>query len=196
MDIMIDLETLGTTSECVVVSLGAAAFNIETQKIESTFHMILELQDQLDRGRKIQADTLKFWFRQEDAAKKIFHEMAKQPTMVLNTFANWIKTVAPNSKELKVWGNGSSFDISIMESMYQTYNIKTPWPYNGVMDLRTFRRFCANNDKIQNMGTKHNALDDATSQAEFVMKYLKYLKPQDLSDLKAKTDAVVAKFIP
>lgn len=178
-DVMIDLETLGTKNDCVVVSIGACKFNPEKQKIESTFYMIFEMQDQLDRGRVIQADTLKWWFRQENAAQKVFHDQAKNPTMILNTFATWLKTVSPNSKELKVWGNGSTFDISIMEHMYNQYNIKCPWPYNGVMDLRTFRRFMANNDKVPNLGTKHNALDDAIAQAEFVMNYLKPIQSQE-----------------
>lgn len=181
MDVMVDLETLGTGTDCVVVSLGACTMDFKTQKIESTFYMILEIQDQLDKGRIIQADTLKWWFRQENAAQKVFHEKAKSPENVLNTFAGWLKAVSPNSKELKVWGNGATFDISIMESMFKTYNIKTPWPYSGVMDLRTFRRFIANNEKVPNLGTKHNAVDDAIAQAEFVLKFFKPIEPAVLT---------------
>lgn len=173
---MIDLETLGTGNDACVVSIGACSFDLEKGEILNTFYMILEVQDQLDKGRVIQADTLKWWFDQSDAAKKVFNEKAKSPAMVLNTLAGWLKQVSPETKSLKVWGNGSTFDISIMEDMYKGYNIKRPWGYSGVMDLRTFRRFVANNEKIQNVGVAHNALDDAISQAKFVIEKHQELK--------------------
>jgi exodeoxyribonuclease VIII len=173
MDVMVDLETLGTDNDCVVVSLGACTMDLETKKIESTFYMIFEIQDQLDKGRVIQADTLKWWFKQENAAQKVFHDEAKAPIMILNTFSQWLKRVCPDSKKLKVWGNGATFDISIMEHMFNMYNVKRPWVYSGVQDLRTFRRFQANNEKIPNDGTKHVALDDAIAQAQFVFKHYK-----------------------
>ena len=72
---------------------------------------------------------------------------------------------------MKVWGNGSTFDISIMENILNMYRIKLPWSYNGVMDLRTFRRFIARGATVENLGVAHNALDDAKSQAVFVIKH-------------------------
>jgi hypothetical protein len=169
MELMIDLETLGTKSDCVVVSIGACFFDIQKRALGTTFYMALDVGDQLEIGRKINADTLKWWFSQSDAAKTVFHEKAQASAGVLNTFALWIKSNCPNQKDLKVWGNGSTFDISILENMFDQYRIKCPWGYNGIMDLRTFRRFVANNRKIEKLGTAHNALDDAKSQAIFVM---------------------------
>lgn len=166
---MIDLETLGVDNDAVVVSIGACTFDLETDQVGNTFYMILEIQDQLDKGRVIQADTLKWWFGQAEAATKVFNEKAKAPIMVLNTLSQWLKSVCPDSKKLKVWGNGATFDISIMQEMFKTYNIKCPWNYAGVMDVRTFRRFIANGEKIPNSGTAHHALDDAIAQARFVI---------------------------
>lgn len=191
MDVMIDLETLATDTDTVVISVGAAAFDISKSSIPSTFYMILEMQDQLNKGRKVSADTLKWWMQRSDAVQKVFHEKAKAPDTVLHTLATWIKTVCPNSKELKVWGNGPTFDISIMEHMYKMYNIKCPWSYNQIMDLRTFRRFVANNEKVLIPGNAHNALDDAMGQAAFVMKHLQPSKP---SDLTPEGQAIVAKY--
>lgn len=171
IDVMVDLETLATTEDSVIASIGACVMDLEKGTVGATFYMILEIQDQLNKGRIINADTLKWWISQDEKAKNLFHEKAKSPAHVLNTFSQWLKTVSPNSKELVVWGNGSTFDISILENAFRTYMIGIPWGYNGVNDLRTFRRFVANNAKIENNGTAHHALDDAIAQANFVIKH-------------------------
>jgi hypothetical protein len=171
-DLMIDLETLSTTPQTAVVSLGAYYFNPFTKERGPTFYMILDLQDQIDKGREISASTLKWWMGQEDAAKTIFHEKAKPTIEVLNTFVQWFTAT---NKTAFVWGNGSTFDISIMENLFRDYGVKIPWGYNKVMDLRTFKRFCApeGSKVLIKSGVKHNALDDAQGQAEFVMENCK-----------------------
>ena len=166
---MIDLETLGTGPESVVISIGACAFNIQTRKIESTFIMVCDIEDQMKRGRKLDAPTLKWWMGQSDGAKKVFHDQAKPTLQVLQAFTNWMIKGVPAKKDRLVWGNGSHFDISIMESILQQFGIEVPWMYYSVYDVRTFKRFPGKGAKIEKKGVAHNALDDAISQAEYVM---------------------------
>ena len=167
IDCMADLETLGTTPETPVVSLGAVFFDIATKTIGPTFYMIMEIDEQLSRGRRPTGSTLKWWFTQTDAAKRVFHEKAQPTKVVLETFALWYKS--QYSKGAFIWGNGSTFDISILENMYRDYGLPIPWGYNKVMDLRTFKRFEAGGAQIPNTGVAHNALDDAIAQAQYVM---------------------------
>jgi inhibitor of KinA sporulation pathway (predicted exonuclease) len=173
LELMVDLETLGTSSDCVVVSIGACIFDLKTNQVISTFYSPLTLQDQLDKGRKIDADTLAWWMKQSDDARRVFQDGAVMTSEGLNTFANWIASNIPDKKRVRAWGNGSNFDISIMEHLYKDYEQPVPWEYYNVMDLRTFRRFVANNAKVEKSGVDHNALDDALSQAHFVIKYSK-----------------------
>jgi hypothetical protein len=165
-DLMIDLETLGTDPETPVVSLGATFFDPTTKQLGGTFYMILDVSEQIARGRKPTGDTIKWWMGQTDAAKKIFHEKAKPAKDVLNLFIQWFK--ATNSKAF-VWGNGSTFDISIMEHIFRDYGLEKPWSHNKVMDLRTFKRFQGGGEQIKKSGVEHNALDDAISQAKYVV---------------------------
>lgn len=169
MDLMIDLETLSTTSKSVVISIGACFFDIEKRTIGPTFYMVLDIQDQIDKGREISASTLKWWFNQENAAKRVFNENHKSPAVVLGTLNNWVKANCSDSRKVKVWGNGATFDISIMESIFHDYGVGLPWFYAGVMDLRTYKRFIAKGKKVPIIGTAHNALDDALSQAQYVI---------------------------
>lgn len=167
-DLMIDLETLGTDPNTPVISIGAIFFDIASKTLGGSFYMALDINEQIARGRKPTGDTLKWWLQQADAAKKVFHEKAKPVPEVLNLFNQWFKATNPKAN---AWGNGSTFDISIMEDMFKDYKLDKPWSHNKVMDLRTFRRFCAKGASVKKEGTDHNALDDAISQAKFVLEF-------------------------
>lgn len=179
IDIMIDFETLGVDPESAAISLGACVFNLDTGEIGPTFYMALDVSDQLKKGRTITPDTLKWWMGQSGAAKKVFHEKSKPTEEVLKTFSMWVLSQGTISK-IRPWGNGATFDISLIENMYKSYDLKIPWIFYNIMDMRTYRRFVANNAKVEKTGTNHNALDDAISQANFCIKH--YKKPETSDD--------------
>lgn len=182
-DLMIDLETLGTDPNCPVISIGAVFFDIATKKLGATFHMALDVNEQIRRGRKPTGDTIRWWMGQTDAAKRVFHEKARLAPEVLQTLSTWYTTEGltrvskvnglldplPQRSRGYVWGNGSTFDISILEDIFRDYGLECPWGYNRIMDLRTFKRFKAPDKRVIVSGTAHNALDDAVGQANFVL---------------------------
>jgi len=170
-DCMIDLETLGTDPGCVVASIGAVLFDLDSGKVGNTFHMVLDIDDQLKSGRTITGDTLKWWFQQGEEAKRIFHEKAKPAKAVLTLFTQWFQS--NGGSKTYVWGNGASFDIPILENLYNSLGLITPWKYNKIMDLRTFKRFVGKDAQVENLGVAHNALDDAKAQAYYVIKMSK-----------------------
>lgn len=171
MDIMIDLETLGTDSNCPVLSIGAVAFDIQNQELVSSFSAVFDLDEQLKKGRVCTSDTLKWWMSQSKEAQKVFTAPNDPVKNILTAFNDWIKKQKGVSY---VWGNGATFDISILENLYSQFGLETGWSPFKVMDLRTFKRFVAPKDsKVKVSGVKHNALDDAKAQAEFVMRYAK-----------------------
>jgi hypothetical protein len=171
VDLMIDLETLGQGSHAVVISLGACFFDLSKGQILNTFYTALDVDEQIKSGREVDGSTLRWWMSQSGAAKKVFHEQARPAKEVLTIFSNWVLQTATISK-IQAWGNGSTFDISIMEDLFKQYSVKTPWMYNGVMDLRTFKRFVAGGAQVEKLGTDHNALDDAISQATYVIRHI------------------------
>ena len=168
VDLMIDLETAGNTPQTPVVSLGAVFFDLETLTKGPKFYMIADVGEQMRHGRRPDWNTILWWMDQSKSAQKVFKEGVKPVNEVLQTFATWIKA---NGSRTKVWGNGSTFDISILEDMYRMYGLKCPWLYYNVMDVRTYRRFIADNEKIEVAGTAHNALDDADAQVDFIFKH-------------------------
>lgn len=176
-DLMIDLETLGTTPNTPVISIGAVFFDLENKQLGQTFYLPCDVSEQIARGRKPTGDTIKWWMGQSEAAKKVFHEQAKPMKEVLELFITWytrgsnmaLPKPLSHKERAYVWGNGSTFDISIMEDLFRDYGFELPWGYNKAMDLRTYKRFVNQGEQVKKSGVNHNALDDAISQANYVM---------------------------
>ena len=175
-DLMIDLETMGTKPGCVVLSIGACFFDVVTGKITDTFYIVLDSEQQKNQGRTVDPSTMKWWSMQSNAAKKVFTDPKENVCMALSKFINFIYKHGTISK-IHPWGNGSTFDISILENLFQMYGIKVPWLFYNVMDVRTFVSFQAKGIKVPKLeGVNHHALDDAINQAKHVMKYCKPVK--------------------
>jgi hypothetical protein len=71
---MIDLETLGTGPDVIVVSVGAVLFDADTGETGGEFYRILDYQDQIDLGRKPSADIIKWWMEQTNEARSVFKD--------------------------------------------------------------------------------------------------------------------------
>lgn len=175
MHLMIDLETLCTKPTAVVLSAGLVLFDPK-EGIKKKHHEVLDVQAQLDSGRTVSESTLKWWFSQGEKAKGIFDNLAGDNEVnsnlhissflsVLEGFLNGI-----DLKELKVWGNGPSFDLCMIENMYHEEQRWIPWKFWNVCCFRTFDRITKCRQKHQRKGTHHDALDDAVYQAECVIK--------------------------
>lgn len=173
IDIMIDIETLGTRTCCPVISIGAAAFDLNS--ILSTFYTALNVSEQIDsKIRQVDAGTIKWWMSQSNAAKTVFKEDAVATKLGLQKLTDYINSFGKDA-DIYVWGNGATFDISILESLYYDYNLPVPWKYSKVMDQRTVKRFLGKEIKVLRKGTYHNAVDDAVTQAEYVQACLRGL---------------------
>lgn len=172
VDLMIDLETLGTDPDCVVLSIGACVFDFQKKKIVDKFYIVLDTEDQKNCFRTVDQNTLKWWSQQSNQAKKVFTEPKEEVREALDQFVQFILRNGTIS-QIKPWGNGSTFDISILESLFKDYEVKVPWLFYNVMDLRTFVRFQGKGDKVPKLeGVNHHALDDAINQANYVMSKL------------------------
>lgn len=164
---MIDLETLGTRPTSIVISIGACFFDIDSGEIGPKFYLVLNLDQQKAKGRTTDEDTLAWWTRQSPEAKAVFDSKQIDCLRALKLFDAFVR----QNTHVAPWGNGASFDVAIMEDLFRTFELKIPWQYWNTMDLRTYRRFIGGNEKLEKGGVNHNAIDDAVSQAEYVMKH-------------------------
>jgi len=174
-DVMIDLETMGTKPDAPIVSIGAVLFDPRRGKTCSkTFYEELDWENQ---DRIISLDTKRWWAKQSTAARECLFGMEELPD-VLGKFSEWLPG------DVKVWGNGPTFDISILENAYHQSDLKIPWKHWNVRDCRTIKDLYESarggfDGKVS--GTAHNALDDARHQAEYVSMMWNSLLSDDLS---------------
>ena len=131
---MIDLETLGTGSNSVVVSVGLVAFNISTGEILAELDIGLNLNQQIKTGGVIDGDTLEFHFAQApDSIQKMAQRKVLDVKEGLELISNFIK--ANNITTL--WGNGATFDNVILRNLYARHLKVFPLGFWTDRDLRT-----------------------------------------------------------
>lgn len=166
---MIDLETLGTSAKAPIISIGAVFFDKTGTKEE--FYAALNVEEQISSQKRFaDGSTIKWWMEQENAAKKVFREEYVETQQGLLSFAKWATDHVPLD-EIKPWGNGINFDIKLLESIFEDYGMKSliPWKFRNIRDYRTFKEFVFDGKGIERVGTYHNALDDAITQAHVVI---------------------------
>tara|TARA_R110000851_G_scaffold45642_6_gene111582 strand:- start:33 stop:362 length:330 start_codon:yes stop_codon:yes gene_type:complete len=68
--IMVDIETLGTDSNSVIISISAVAFDIVTGKFGNVFEVGISILEQAIHGGVVDNDTITWWASQSKSAKK------------------------------------------------------------------------------------------------------------------------------
>lgn len=186
----IDLETLHTRYNAAILSIGVAQFNPDTAKIGMTFYREIDFDSAIKYGH-VSADTLRWWINQDSKAKRVFGNEGKVVLVqALDELTTWMRDrcMAP-----KVWGNGSTFDITILEHAYDkgSVGLKEPWHYTNIRDMRTLvdlAGYGATAWPFPRTGVPHNALDDAVFQAGVIsacwQKVRKSIGPHDAREKK------------
>lgn len=164
---MLDFETLGTAPDTAVVSLGLVIFTRE--KILHEKLWLFDLRGQLANRRSVTAETITWWMGQ-GKAKDVF-ELALREGVYLRDFAFQLKEICLPFTDLRVWGNGAAFDLSIVEHILHQQGVKPPWKYSNQRCYRTLRNCFGFGGDQPFHGTKHDALDDARHQANCLMGY-------------------------
>jgi len=171
--LMIDLETMGTTPDSPIIAIGACYFDPLSGEIGETFYTGVSLASCTATGAVINADTVLWWLQQSDAARSAFKNNSSHATLheALNNLSEFIRSRTPSN--VQPWGNGATFDVSMLDDSYRRCGIVAPWKFWNVRDVRTVVELAAMKglnvkDLTRFEGTTHNALDDAKHQAGYV----------------------------
>lgn len=172
--LMLDIETLGTAPDAVVISIGAVFFEPSTGETGNRFYRNISLESCIKAGLTVDASTIAWWMNQGEEAKALFNSQEYVSIeRGLKSLAEFINRNAQNPNTMNVWGNGPSFDNTIISNLYRKFEMPRPWAYYNERCVRTIveiglRRGHNPKKTIPFTGTKHNALDDATHQAAYV----------------------------
>lgn len=184
MHIMLDLETLDTGGRSVVTAIGAVAFDPSASGTGSEFYVELtdDLAFQQQLGRTISGDTVVWWMRQGQAAQQLFQPNDSDHRIstikALNAFTAFVKD--HGDKDVELWGNGADFDNIILGSLYEDAGLRKPWSYSRNRCFRTMKSLSGFPiARPARVGTHHNALDDARTQALHLQAIYAALYPKE-----------------
>ncbi|WP_260673732.1 3'-5' exonuclease [Comamonas aquatica] len=168
--IVLDLETLSTQPNALVLSIGAVGLNKHGDILSgSEFHLALDQHAQQKR-RHVDVETQRWWETKTCAEAKAASLLAPptQQAFVENALSTFTDYIAQWSDPdlVQVWGNGCSFDNVILGSLFQDWNKRAPWKFWNDRDMRTITGIFPKLKLIQFVGIKHHALHDALHEAK------------------------------
>lgn len=183
--IQIDLETWGKKPGCAIRSIGASVWdNLTGQRVEGapTFYVNVCKKSCFDKGLSFDADTVRWWEQQGDAAKAALEVDQVSLSLALTELRQWYWDITRKyGQYVATWGNGKEFDVSILEACYAAVHQPAPWPFWASADVRTavligrMLGIDVKGDKPFN-GTPHYALDDSIHQGGYTADTLHLIK--------------------
>jgi len=163
-DLMIDIETLGITPNAMILTIAAQAFDPFSEKFIGD-PLYFRIDTEMQIGRSIEDSTLNWWNKHPEGQAEAF---AEDNRVALSTALTQLSNMVWNKQ--RIWAQGISFDIPILENAYKQLEIPIPWKWWNVLDTRTMFRL--NNEKLKN---DHHALQDCVNQIILLQKTLKKL---------------------
>lgn len=180
VDIMTDIETLGTKSDSTIIQISAVAFDIESGNVTHEFDMIADIEKN-ENDIKVTAGTLKWW---QTTNAELFTELLNggfhSSESVLTHFHEWLNQF--DKENLYLWGNGILFDNKMIQAQMEKIGMNYPIHYKNDRDVRTILELTAMKMNVPEKEIKtrvdnrvknqklvhHNALDDCYWQVELV----------------------------
>ena len=170
MHLMIDLETLATTPNAAVLTIGACKFDPLGTDVDSTFYERIKIESQEDYSRVINEDTLQWWSQQDKQIQEDAFGEGDDRIDLKDAMKKLYKFGLGTSN---VWSHGSIFDVVIIEDICRSLQQAVTWKFWEVRDTRTLFDLAKVEVRIEG---KHNALTDAVAQAKAVQQAYKILK--------------------
>lgn len=174
MHLSIDIETLGTSSNSVILSIGAIAFDKHGVDTNFAFEINIDPDSCAEAGLVIDARTVMWWMDQSDKAR---NKITGAKTVPLMTALSRFKD-AFTWKGMTVWCNGADFDFPIISNAFKAVGDKEPWEYWSKRDYRTLKNL-VNKDVYNALKVEpsiaHSALADAVAQAKTTIQLFDHL---------------------
>lgn len=164
--VMIDLETLGNRPGSVLLAIGAVCFG--GGKLGERFYTRIDPQSCVDVGLQMDVSTVMWWLQQSDVARAEICKPGIPLSAALGQFTAWVLS---ETVDAEVWGNGASFDNTLLVEAYRACRLEPPWKFWSDRCYRTVKGLHPH-VRLQRSGTHHNAMDDAETQALHLMEIL------------------------
>ena len=182
IELMVDLETLGTKESSPIVAIGACLFNPYVQNtfealMPYSFVASIDIEDAVKNSTGIEAGTVKWWFGQSDAAIKRL--VSGETTNLQNALRSlWRFATERGSGDAhlralpvpdRICAKSPDFDCKLLQYACDQTGLIYPFRYFNQRCVRTAvdLAFPDGEDSrpVFKTGVHHDARDDAINQA-------------------------------
>ena len=172
MDCMIDIETIGVAPGATILTIAAQSFDpLGTGYYNKQYYARITLESQ--ENRTIDQSTIDWWATQPEAQAEAFCEEGR---IDLDQALDSLGKLIWHSNF--IWCQGPTFDCTILEHAYKSYNKPIPWQYYKVRDSRTVFSLWPGLPKPP---TSHHALEDCRRQIALLQTTLKHFNIRELA---------------
>lgn len=169
---MIDIEGLATGPDATILTIAAQGFDPMGQGYFDNHQFYARITLESQPSRSIEQSTIDWWATQKESQAEAFAEEGRVDLDVaLQDLARIIR------KSKLVWMNGPTYDATILENAYKSYDMALPWQYWAIRDARTIYSLCPDLDRPV---ASHHALEDCRRQITMLQDALSYLKVSQL----------------
>ncbi len=153
--VFLDIETLDLAITAVIPQIGAVVVNRYGRIIDK-----LSIDIDLNQpGRTISSDTVSFWMKQSDEARKaVFCGDNRVPLAEALAVLN----ERLGKYDAEFWGNPALFDLGKIQHAATSLGYEVPWAWYNTRCYHEFKRGYKHELKLTNhAGVYHNAVDEA-----------------------------------
>lgn len=163
---MLDIETLATTPDAVVLSFAAVKFNefVADNSFYDELNIALDVDDQIALGRRVDQEAVDWWAKQPVEVQQF--AFSDKRTSIADFIIKLNKFIVGTDR---IWAQGPVFDIAILENLYRQIGMPIPWLYYNIRDSRTMIKALGSEIYIKRENA-HDALADCKYQANYIRK--------------------------
>ncbi len=169
---MIDIEGLATGPNATILTIAAQSFDpLGCGYYNQYYYARVSLESQ--ENRTIDDSTLNWWATQPAHARE--EAFAEDDRVPLDQALDELGKLIWTSKFL--YCQGPTFDCTILEHAYKSYNKSLPWKYYQVRDTRTIYSLWP---ELPRPATSHHALEDCRRQIDMLQTTLQHLNVKEI----------------
>lgn len=167
---MVDIETLGTSTDAMISTIGCATFSLNSIGSKAVFYTRVSFESCASIGLKMDPATVMWWMSQPDEARREItsREGLASIYTALQGLTDFIQSES-RGREIRIYAKDPDFDCTILRTAYERAHMPCPWSYWQTRSVRTTLEDHGYTEKLR---AQHHALKDAMLQIQAVQKAL------------------------